>query len=65
MSMTHTFDILRIEADGPLLLETATNLESAKARVCELNKTNPRRYEIFNQLTQMIILIDPESGPAN
>jgi hypothetical protein len=63
--MTHTFDILRIEAGGPLLLETATNLESAKARVRELNKTNPRRYEIFNQLTQMIILIDPESGPAN
>jgi hypothetical protein len=63
--MTHTFDILRIETDGPLLLETATDLESAKARVRELNKINPRRYEIFNQLTQMITLIDPESGPAN
>jgi hypothetical protein len=66
--MTHKFDILRIEADGPRLLETATDLESARARIRELNKlnkTNLRRYGIFNQLTQMIILIDPESGPAN
>jgi hypothetical protein len=63
--MTRTFDILRIEAGGRRLLETATDLESAKDRVREMDKTNPRRYEIFNQLTQMNILIDLESGPAN
>jgi hypothetical protein len=59
--MSHAYDILWLTNKGPQWIETASDLETAKARVQERVKDHPGRYLIFNQMTQEKVLIDSES----
>jgi len=59
--MPHTYDILWVTAEGPKWIETAPDLETAKAKVQQHLKVNPGRYLIFNWMTQERIAIEPQS----
>lgn len=61
--MKHIYDILSIDAKGPTWIGTAMDFESAKTMVLELNKSVPRHYVIFNQMTQEKISFDPIRPP--
>jgi hypothetical protein len=53
---TAQFDILRRHEDGSFLwLETAENIEIAKARLEELRAQTPGNYFVFDQKSQQIV----------
>jgi hypothetical protein len=59
--MIPPFDIFRTEASGThLWLESARNLEDAKARIRELGADSPGEYLILSQKTgnKLVIKID-------
>jgi len=47
-----SFDIFKIEKEGPLWRAAANTLEEAKERVELLAKTEPGEYLIFNHRTR-------------
>ncbi len=66
--MTHPIDIFQVEATGVCWVETAPNIEHAKARVKELAAKLPGEYVVLDQKTGHKIVIksddvDDPSGP--
>jgi hypothetical protein len=59
--MSHAYDVLRMTEKGPEWVDTAPDLEAAKAKIRERAKTNPGSYLLFNQRTQEQVLIELES----
>ncbi len=50
------FDILRRHLDGSLLwLEAASDIQSAKARLRQLDAHAPGEYFVFDQVRQQIV----------
>ena len=61
VAMLPPFDILKVESSGPRWMETAVDLERAKARVKVLAASSPGAYIIFNQETGLRIEIKSET----
>jgi hypothetical protein len=53
------FDIFRTETEGVLWLESATTLESAKARVEQIAGRSPGEYLLLNQVTGDKVIFRP------
>jgi len=56
------FDIFRTETEGVLWLESATTLESAKARVEQIAGRSPGEYLLLNQVTGDKVIFRPGLG---
>jgi len=56
MATTPHLDILMRHGDGSYVwLETANDLESAKARLRELSTVNPGEYFVFDHRAQKVV----------
>jgi hypothetical protein len=62
--MTHPIDIFQLETAGVRWLESAPNLEHAKARVKEFAANSPGEYVVLDQKTgsQIVIRSDEVHG---